>query len=157
MIPPIDDAPAAGRWVKAAPLVFGSGPRHRTGPIRELQQTVAAAATVRAVGGGDSGDSTVVTVGDLVLIDRLPSVLAIDPLQMSGCVDTGNRYGELTSQWYRGCMARENLSSMTHMSVADAFFGGVHGPGNRDGSVLDAVTSVAVAHWSLAAQKRELR
>ncbi len=153
----IDDAPSAMSWVKAGPIAPGSELRHRTGPIREPQEIVEMASEVPAAGGGNSGNRTAVTAGDLVLFDRLPAVLAIDPLRMSGYVNAGKRYGEPTSKLYRSSLAVEKLSSTTYISVADAIFSGVHEPGNRDELLSGAVTSVAAVHSSVTAEKGELR
>ncbi len=117
---------------------------HRPTSIGELQDIVARAYRARALGSGHSFNRIADTTGDMIAVDRLPSVIDIDSEQMTVQVSAGTRYGELAAQLQRRGLALHNLGSLPHISVAGACATGTHGSGNANGTLPSAVKSVTL-------------
>jgi alditol oxidase len=117
---------------------------HRPKSIPELQHIVARASHARALGSGHSFNGIVSTTGDLIAVDRLPSMMDIDRDRMIVHVSAGTRYGELADHLHRNGLALSNLGSLAQISVAGACATGTHGSGNSNGSLAAAVTSVTL-------------
>ncbi|BBX94921.1 putative xylitol oxidase [Mycobacterium lacus] len=130
----------------AGNVAFTPARLHRPTTIKELCEIVADASHARALGGGHSFSRIADTTGDLVAVDRLPSVMDIDRARMSVEVSAGTRYGELADHLHRNGLALHNLGSLPHISVAGACATGTHGSGNFNGSLADAVTSVTLVN-----------
>lgn len=131
-----------GNW--AGNVTFRPQRLHRPTSIGELQQIVAHAQHARALGGAYSFNRIADTTGDLIAMDRLPSVLDIDRQRMVVHVSAGTRYGELAAYLQKNGLALGNLASLPHISVAGACATGTHGSGNSNGSLPSAVTSVTL-------------
>ena len=139
-------APAPVGEVKnwAGNVTFNQVRLHRPASIAELQEVVAAASDARALGSGHSFNRIADTTGDLIAVDKLPSVIDIDQEQMTARISAAIRYGDLATELHRHGLALRNLGSLPHISVAGACATGTHGSGNGNQSLSSAVKSVTL-------------
>lgn len=126
----------------AGNVVFSAAAVHRPGTVAELQQLVAGATRVRALGSGHSFSPVADTTGDLVVLDGLPPVLDVDTEAATVTVAGGLRYGAVATALHAHGLALPSMGSLPHISVAGAAATGTHGSG--DGNRVLATTVEAV-------------
>jgi xylitol oxidase len=110
--------------------------------IEELQQVVAAARRIHAVGSRHSFNDIADSPAELVSLARMPRRIEIDRDAMTVRVDGALRYGELCGALERAGLALHNLASLPHISVAGACATGTHGSGVQNGSLSSAVVGM---------------
>ena len=125
----------------AAPIV------HPT-TIDEVQELVAAASQVRALGSRHSFNAIADSTGILLALDEVDDAIVIDPAAMSVTVSGGTTYGTLAVELERQGYALHNLASLPHISVAGAIATGTHGSGDQNGSLATAVTALEIVTGS---------
>lgn len=120
----------------------------RVRSIEHLQEVVAAAPRVRALGSRHSfTDLTDITDADdgvLVSLVDLPTTVEVDPGTRTARVTGHAAYGDVATQLQRAGWALGNLASLPHISVAGAVATGTHGSGVENGSLATAVGSIDV-------------
>jgi alditol oxidase len=130
----------ATNWARN--VTFSMRRLHRPSTVAELQELVAAAPRVRALGTGHSfnllADSD--SDGDLVDLTGLPPVIDIGAETVT--VAAGVRYGELATRLHANGAALHNLASLPHISVAGACATATHGSGVHHGNLATAVRAV---------------
>lgn len=126
----------------AGNVTFGAARVHRPSALDELQQVVARARRVRALGTGHSFNRIVDTTADLVSVAGLPRVLGIDRGARRVRVSAGTRYGELVGPLDEAGFALQNLGSLPHISIAGACATGTHGSGVGNGTLAAAVSAL---------------
>lgn len=116
---------------------------HRPTTLEQLQEVVARAPRIRALGSrhsfNDLADSD-----ELVSLDGMPAAIAIDPQTETVSFSAGLRYGDLGSVLQQSGWALRNLASLPHISVAGAVATGTHGSGDRNGTLSRAVSGMQV-------------
>lgn len=112
------------------------------GSVEELQEVVAGADRVRALGSRHSFSDLTDTDGVLVDLSGLPREVAVDADRLTVTVGGGVRYGDLAVALEREGWALANLASLPHISVAGAIATGTHGSGDRNQSLSAAVASL---------------
>lgn len=114
---------------------------HRPSSVEELQEVVASAPKIRALGSRhsftDLADSS-----ELVTLEGLPPAIEIDADSETVTFSAGLRYGDLGTVLQREGWALRNLASLPHISVAGAIGTGTHGSGDRNGTLSRAVTGI---------------
>jgi xylitol oxidase len=114
---------------------------HRPTTIEEVQELVAGAPRIRAIGTRHSftgiGDSD-----ELVTLDELPSVVVVDPGERTASFTVGVTYGELAGVLAEEGMALANLASLPHISVAGAVATATHGSGDANGNLATSVAAI---------------
>lgn len=115
---------------------------HRPTTVEQLQEIVAAAERVRALGTRHAFTDLADTSGALVSTLDLPSDVEIDAASRSVRVAGGVRYGALADELARAGWALATMASLPHISVAGAVATGTHGSGDRTGSLAAAVSGV---------------
>jgi xylitol oxidase len=126
----------------AGNVVFAARAVHRPGSVAELQELVAGADRIRALGSGHSFSRIADTSGDLVSLAGLPPVVEVDTHAATAWVAAGLRYGEFTGRLHEAGFALPNLGSLPHIAVAGACATGTHGSGNGNGVLATAVSAV---------------
>ncbi|MFM6848561.1 MAG: D-arabinono-1,4-lactone oxidase [Terrabacter sp.] len=119
----------------------------RVRSVEHLQEVVAAAPRVRALGSRHSfTDLTDITdaEGVLVSLADLPTTVDVDPASCTARVTGRAAYGDVATQLHAAGWALGNLASLPHISVAGAVATGTHGSGVENGSLATAVASVDV-------------
>src|SRR4051794_10220184 len=110
--------------------------------VEQLQQLVAAAHRVHALGSRHSFTDIADTEGVLIWTGALPNIFEIDEDGRSVTVAGGTTYGAVAEALHTRGWALANLASLPHISVAGAVATGTHGSGNRNGSLASAVNRV---------------
>ncbi len=120
----------------------------RVRSVEHLQEVVAAAPRVRALGSRHSfTDLTDITDADdgvLVSLVDLPTTVEVDPGTRTARVTGHAAYGDVATQLQRAGWALGNLASLPHISVAGAVATGTHGSGVENGSLATAVGSIDI-------------
>ncbi|KRF40295.1 D-arabinono-1,4-lactone oxidase [Terrabacter sp. Soil810] len=118
----------------------------RVRSVEHLQEVVAAAPRVRALGSRhsftDLTDITDVDDGVLVSLDDLPTRVDVDPSTRTARVTGRAAYGDVATALQAEGWALGNLASLPHISVAGAVATGTHGSGIGNGSLATAVASL---------------
>ncbi len=112
--------------------------------VEELQELVARAARVRALGSRHSFNDIADSSGTLMVLDRMESGISVDPGNMTVTVSGGTRYGTLAAELERRGFALHNLASLPHISVAGAVATATHGSGDGNRNLAAAVTGLEI-------------
>jgi len=114
---------------------------HRPSTLEQLQEIVAAAPQVRAVGSRHSFND-IADAAEQVSLDALPADVVVD--RAAGTVSSGGgvTYGELAGALNAEGMALHNLASLPHISVAGAVATATHGSGDKSGNLATAVAAL---------------
>lgn len=113
----------------AGNVVFSSSELHTPRTVGELQQLVASADRIRALGTGHSFNRIADTLGELVSLRELGATIDVDRAGRTVSVPAGARYGEVAVALEQHGMALHNLGSLPHISIAGACATGTHGSG----------------------------
>jgi xylitol oxidase len=108
--------------------------------LAELQEIVAGAERVRALGSGHSFNRIADTGGILVATAGLGSIMSVDPDRRVVRVSGGVRYGELARYLNSVGYALGNTASLPHISVAGSVATATHGSGDANQNLAAAVT-----------------
>jgi alditol oxidase len=114
---------------------------HRPRTLEELQELVAAAGALRALGSRHSFTS-LPDSAELVSLDGLPGDIAVDTGTKTVAVPGATTYAALAQALNRDGLALQNMASLPHISVAGAIATGTHGSGDRKGNLATAVRAV---------------
>ena len=117
---------------------------HEPTSVEQLQEVVAGASRVHAVGTGHSFNPIADSPGDLVSTARLPLRCEIDERSSTVTVSSGTTYAELASRLHASGHALANLASLPHISVAGACATGTHGSGAALGVLGTSVVALEV-------------
>jgi xylitol oxidase len=126
----------------AGNVVFSTERLHQPQTVDELQQLVASAPRLRALGTGHSFNRIADTTGDLVSVRDLAVPTVLDEGARTVAVGGGTRYGELTTELQAHGWALHNLGSLPHISVAGACATGTHGSGIANKCLAAAAIAV---------------
>jgi xylitol oxidase len=121
---------------------YGAARLHHPATVAEVQALVTGASAVRAVGSRHSFTGVAATPGDLLLLDRLDRVLAIDPERRTVTVEAGIRYGQLGPHLHAAGFALHNTASLPHITVGGACATATHGSGVGNGNLATAVSAL---------------
>lgn len=131
-----DETTPGRNWAKNH--TYRAAVLHRPTSVAELQEVVAAAPRIRALGSrhcfNDIADSDA-----LVSLEALPDVVEVDEAAGTVRVSGGTRYGTLAGRLHPLGWAVHNLASLPHISVAGAVATATHGSGDRSGNLASAV------------------
>lgn len=126
----------------AGNYTYGAARVHRPESVEQLQELVAGGRRLRALGSRHSFNAIADTPGDLIALERLNRVVALDRERGTVTVEGGIRYGELC-HWLNGeGLALHNMASLPHISVAGACATATHGSGDRSGNLATAVAGL---------------
>jgi xylitol oxidase len=114
---------------------------HRPGTVEQLQQVVAAAPRIRALGTRHSFND-IADSAELVTLDALDPSIVIDEQSETVSFSAGLRYGDLGAALHREGWALRNLASLPHISVGGAIATGTHGSGDGNGTLSRAVAGL---------------
>ena len=121
---------------------YGAATMHHPTTLAQVQAIVAAATKVRAVGSRHSFNEIADSPGELISLEHLNKVLAIDPERRTATVEGGISYVQLGPQLHEAGFALRNLASLPHISVAGACATATHGSGDRNGNLATAVSAL---------------
>lgn len=116
--------------------------------VAELQQRVAEAEKIRALGSRHSFNDLADSTGELISLRQLPRVIEVDHENSTVRVDGGITYGELAPVLEAKGVALANLASLPHISVAGACATATHGSGDRNQNLAAAVAGLEIVSSS---------
>ena len=122
----------------------------RVQSIEQVQQVVAAAPRVRALGSRHSFTDLTDTTdarghgGVLVSLADLPTTVEVDGDTRTARVAGRAAYGDVATRLQAEGWALANLASLPHISVAGAVATGTHGSGVENGSLATAVAALEI-------------
>ncbi|MGO4342505.1 FAD-binding protein [Pedococcus sp. 2YAF34] len=126
--------------------VYRASSLARPRTVEELQELVAGAAHVRALGSRHSFTGLADTDGVLVSVADLAApaegAVVVDPEARTATVPAGASYGVVAAELERQGWALAALASLPHISVAGAVATGTHGSGDRTPSLSAAVAGM---------------
>ena len=114
---------------------------HRPSTLEEVQEIVAAAGQVRALGSRHSF-SDIADATELVTLSALPADVVLDRAAATVSCGAGVTYGELAGVLNGEGMALHNMASLPHISVAGAVATATHGSGDANGNLATAVAGL---------------
>ncbi len=132
----------------AGNLEYSSAEVHRPTSVAELQELVASATRVKALGSRHSFNTVADTDGIHILLDALPQSLVVDAAKGTVKVSGGISYGALGRALEEQGFAIHNLASLPHISVAGAIQTGTHGSGVTNPSLAAAVVGIDLVRAS---------
>ena len=121
---------------------YGPGPLHAPTSLAQLQELVAGADRLRALGTRHSFSEVAASDGPLVTLTAMPADIELDTEARTVRVAAGVRYGELAVTAHAAGLALPNMGSLPHISVGGASATGTHGSGNASRSLASSVREV---------------
>lgn len=110
--------------------------------LEHIQETVATASRVKAMGTRHAFSSVADTSGVFLAMEGWNRVLEIDSVRQQVTVQAGIRYGDLAGQLEAQGWAIPNLASLPHISVMGACATGTHGSGSNLGCLATQVVGM---------------
>ncbi|WP_431835853.1 FAD-binding protein [Cellulomonas sp. Y8] len=126
----------------AGNLTYAAARVHEPRTVEEVQEVVAAARHVRALGTRHCFNDVADTPHDLVRLDGLDPAVEVDAAARTVTVSAGTRYGALARELHPRGWAVHNLASLPHISVAGAVATATHGSGDRSRNLAAAVAGL---------------
>lgn len=117
---------------------------HRPRTVDELQDVVAGARHVRALGTRHCFNDVADGPEALVVLDEIPPDVELDTDARTVTVGGGVRYGALAEHLHAAGWAVHNLASLPHISVAGAVATATHGSGDGSKNLAAAVAGLSV-------------
>lgn len=114
---------------------------HAPESVEQLQEIVAAAPRIRALGTRHSFND-VADSEQLVTLAMLEPDIRIDDDSETVSFSSGLRYGVLATALHERGWALRNMGSLPHISVGGAIATSTHGSGDRNGTLARAVTAL---------------
>jgi len=111
---------------------------HEPATIAEIRELVTRTHKLRALGSRHSFNEIADTTQDLVSLQKLERVIAIDHDRRTVTVDGGITYGQLCPALHAAGYALHNMASLPHISVAGACATATHGSGDANGNLATA-------------------
>lgn len=128
----------AGNYRYTAPDI------HRPRTLEEVQELVAGATKIRALGSRHSFNSIADSPGALISLENLAAGIRIDAETRTVTVSGGTRYGTLAERLEANGYALPNLASLPHISVAGAVATATHGSGDANGNLATSVAALEI-------------
>ena len=148
-------ADALTNW--AGTLTYGAARVHRPGTVEEVREIVRRGERVRGLGARHSFNAIADTTGELISLERMDRVLALDAARRTVTVEGGIRYGTLARTLHAAGWALPNTASLPHISVAGACATATHGSGDENRCLAAAVSAMelVIGDGSVVALSRE--
>ncbi|MEO7123287.1 MAG: FAD-binding protein [Lacisediminihabitans sp.] len=129
---------------------------HRPTSVEDVQELVAAADHIKALGSRHSFNDVADSTGEQLSLEAMPTELDINRAANTVTVNAGARYGSFAEELHGAGFAVHNLASLPHISVAGAVATGTHGSGDRNGNLSAAVAGfeLVTADGSLVTVRR---
>jgi alditol oxidase len=115
---------------------------HRPETVAEVRDLVRRGRSLKVLGSRHSFNDVADTTGDLLSLERLAPVTALDEERATVTVDGGATYGRLCGSLAGTGFALHNLASLPHISIAGACATATHGSGDRNANLATAVAAI---------------
>lgn len=117
---------------------------HQPSDLDSLRRLVAASSSLRVLGSRHSFSNVVASSGDVVLLDRMPPAIEIDPEAATVRVGGGVTYAQLLPTLHAAGWALPNLASLPHITIAGAVSTGTHGSGDTQRVLGTAIRQLTI-------------
>ncbi|WP_104175137.1 FAD-binding protein [Arthrobacter sp. Y81] len=117
---------------------------HRPRTLEDVQDVVAGASKIRALGSRHSFNAIADSPGSLISLEDLDPGIRIDPAARTVTVSGGTRYGTLAEKLESNGYALPNLASLPHISIAGAIATATHGSGDANGNLATSVAALEI-------------
>ena len=137
--------------------VFGAPRVHYPESVDEVRGLVAGCTKARTLGSRHSFNGIADCAEDLISLERLDRIVALNRERRQVTIEGGVRYGALCRYLNDEGFALHNLASLPHISVAGACATATHGSGDGNGCLATAVAALEIvkADGELAHPTRE--
>jgi len=141
----------------AANYTYRAARFHQPETVEQIQELVARSDKLKALGTRHSFNDIADSPGDLISLEHLDQVVALDRAHRTVTVEAGVRYGQLARWLHNEGYALHNLASLPHISVAGACATATHGSGDKHGNLATAVSALEMvtAEGELVVLSRE--
>lgn len=125
--------------------------------MEEVQELASRCRKLKVLGSRHSFNGIADSAEDLISLEHMDHVVALDPVHHTVTVEGGIRYGQLCEYLHRAGYALHNLASLPHISVAGACATATHGSGDANGNLATAVSALemVMADGELVVLSRE--
>ncbi|MGH9162102.1 MAG: FAD-binding protein, partial [Vicinamibacteraceae bacterium] len=128
----------------AGNIEYGTARIHAPKALDEVREVVKRCRRLRALGTRHSFNRIADSSENLISLQHLNQVVALDKASGTVTVGAGMRYGELSEYLHENGFALHNLASLPHISVAGACATGTHGSGVENGNLATAVVGLEI-------------
>ena len=115
---------------------------HRPKTIEDLQALVVRGSKLKVLGTRHSFNDIADSPEDLISLEHLNRIVALDRERRTVTIEGGVRYGELCRYLHGEGYALHNLASLPHISVAGACATATHGSGETHGNLATSVAAM---------------
>ncbi len=126
----------------AGNLTYSAARLHRPTTVEQIQDIIRNSRKAKALGTRHSFNTIADTADDLISLEHLNRVVALDLEQRTVTVEAGMKYGELGAYLHDAGYAVHNMASLPHISVAGACATATHGSGDTNGNLATAVAAL---------------
>lgn len=117
---------------------------HHPTTVAQVQEIVGQRHKLRVLGSRHSFNGIADCSEDLISLEYLDQVVALDLDHHTVTIEGGVRYGDLCKHLQHAGFALHNLASLPHISVTGACATATHGSGNNNGNLATAVTAMEI-------------
>ncbi|WP_347156693.1 FAD-binding protein [Pontibacter chitinilyticus] len=126
----------------AGNILYSTDRIHHPETVEQVQEIVKGCRHIKALGSRHSFNRIADSTTDLLSLQALNKVVALDKAAQTVTVEGGMRYGELAPLLQEHGFALHNLASLPHISIAGACATATHGSGIHNGNLATAVTAI---------------
>jgi xylitol oxidase len=126
----------------AGNLTYSAARLHAPETVAQVQEQVRRQHKLRVLGSRHFFNSIADTPEDLISLEHLNRMIAIDRERGTVTVEGGITYGQLCRQLHDQGYALHNLASLPHISVAGACATATHGSGDGNCNLATAVAAL---------------
>ncbi|MFN8473968.1 MAG: FAD-binding protein [Anaerolineae bacterium] len=128
----------------AGNLTYSAARLHQPTSVEQVQVIVKNSRRVKALGSRHSFNSIADTPDDLISLEHLNGVVALDPENGTVTAEAGMKYGDLAVYLDQVGYALHNMASLPHISLAGACATATHGSGDKNGNLATAVAAMEI-------------
>jgi xylitol oxidase len=118
---------------------YGTHRLHQAASVDDVRAFVRQHRHLKVLGSRHCFNGIADSVHQLLSLERLNAVVALDRTARTVTVESGMRYGHLASYLHEQGFALHNLASLPHISIAGACATATHGSGVTNGNLATAV------------------
>ncbi|WP_158642510.1 FAD-binding protein [Chitinophaga japonensis] len=126
----------------AGNYTYSTNRLHHPASVAEVQQLVKDLRKVKVLGTRHCFNPIADSTENLVSLQQLQQITALDKNARTVTVEAGVNYGQLCPYLQEQGRALHNLASLPHISVAGACATATHGSGNRNGNLGTVVSAL---------------
>ncbi len=126
----------------AGNYTFSAAKLHTPETIEQVQEIVVRSRKLKTLGTRHSFNDIADSVEDLISLEHLNRVLAIDPIRHTVTVEGGIKYGHLGPYLHSAGYTLHNLASLPHITIAGACSTATHGSGDGNANLATAVSAI---------------